>query len=43
MEQMAAGIAGAEFVQIDGAGHLANLEDPAAFNRIVAGWLTSLA
>jgi pimeloyl-ACP methyl ester carboxylesterase len=42
MEQMAAGIAGAEFVQIDEAGHLANLENPAAFNRHIAGWLTSL-
>jgi len=42
MEQMAAGIAGAEFVQIEDAGHLANLENPAAFNRLVAGWLTSL-
>ena len=42
MEQMAAGIAGAAFVQIDEAGHLANLENPAAFNEHVAGWLTSL-
>ena len=42
MEQMAGGIAGATFVQIDEAGHLANLESPTAFNEHVAGWLTSL-
>jgi pimeloyl-ACP methyl ester carboxylesterase len=42
MERMAAGIAGAAFVQIDEAGHLANLENPAPFNREVAGWLRRL-
>jgi pimeloyl-ACP methyl ester carboxylesterase len=42
MEGMAAGIAGATFVQIDEAGHLANLENPTAFNQHVAGWLRSL-
>jgi pimeloyl-ACP methyl ester carboxylesterase len=42
MERMAAGIVGAMFVQIDEAGHLANLENPTAFNNAVAGWLASL-
>jgi pimeloyl-ACP methyl ester carboxylesterase len=39
MEGMAAAIPGAIFVQIDGAGHLSNLENPAAFNRALAGFL----
>jgi len=42
MERMAGGIAGARFVQIDEAGHLANLEKPAAFNAAVNVLLTSL-
>lgn len=42
MERMAEHIPGAVFVQIDQAGHLANLEHPAAFNHAVAEFLTSV-
>ena len=42
MERMAGGIAGARFVQIDEAGHLANLENPSAFNAEVNSLLRSL-
>ena len=36
---MAAAIPGAEFVRIQGAGHLANLENAAAFNAAVRTFL----
>jgi 3-oxoadipate enol-lactonase len=36
---LAAEIAGAEFVTIDGAGHLPNMEQPAAFNAAVLAFL----
>lgn len=39
MERMAARIRGARFVVLLGAGHLANLERPAAFNEALAGFL----
>jgi 3-oxoadipate enol-lactonase len=41
MEKMAGAIKGARFVEIEAAGHLANLEAPDDFNREVAGWLSS--
>jgi pimeloyl-ACP methyl ester carboxylesterase len=41
-EKMAAGIAGAKLVVIDGAGHLANLEAPAKFNEAVRGFVQGL-
>lgn len=40
---MAAAIAGAQYEEIDGAGHLSNLENPAAFNRCVAAFLARVA
>ena len=43
MERMAARIPGARLVTVAGAGHLANLERPDAFNRAVATFLTPLA
>jgi len=43
MERMAAKIPGARFVAIPGAGHLANLEQPAAFNRVLETFLEGLA
>lgn len=39
MEKMAARIPGARYVCIEGAGHLANLEDPDAFNRAIAEFI----
>ena len=39
---MAAAIPGARLALIPGAGHLANLEEPAAFNRAVADFLTEI-
>lgn len=39
--QLAAGIAGAQLVVIDDAGHLANQEQPDAFNDAVAAFLSS--
>ncbi len=39
MERMAGKIAGAKFVALDGLGHLPNLEDPAAFDAAVLGFL----
>ena len=39
MARMAARIPGARFVVLPGAGHLANLERPAAFNEALAGFL----
>ena len=42
MERMAAAIRGARFVRLDGAGHLANLEAPEAFNREVRDFLRAL-
>ncbi|MEO8257437.1 MAG: alpha/beta fold hydrolase [Acidobacteriota bacterium] len=37
--EIAGGIAGAELVVIPGAGHMSNMEQPAAFNRAVARFL----
>jgi 3-oxoadipate enol-lactonase len=42
MERMAAKIPGARFVTIPGAGHLANLEQPAAFNRVLEEFLAGI-
>lgn len=42
MRQMAAAIRGARYEEIEGAGHLSNLEHPHAFNRLVAEFLTTL-
>jgi len=39
MRRMADEIAGAEFALIEAAGHLPNIERPAAFNRVLAGFL----
>lgn len=39
MERMAEKIPGAQFDCIEGAGHLANLEDPDAFNALLADYL----
>jgi pimeloyl-ACP methyl ester carboxylesterase len=41
-EQLVAGIAGAELVVIDEAGHLPNLERPATFNDAVWSWMATL-
>jgi pimeloyl-ACP methyl ester carboxylesterase len=41
-EKLAAGIKGAQRIVLDGAGHLANLEQPAAFNAAVQAFLGSL-
>jgi pimeloyl-ACP methyl ester carboxylesterase len=41
-EKMAAGITGAKLVTIADAGHLANLEQPAAFSDAVRAWLQGL-
>ena len=35
-------IAGAQYVEIPGAGHLANLERPEHFNQAVSQWLKAL-
>jgi pimeloyl-ACP methyl ester carboxylesterase len=43
MERMAARVAGARFMVLPGAGHLANLEGPAAFNEVLAGFLNEVA
>jgi 3-oxoadipate enol-lactonase len=42
MERMAGKIPGARFVTIEGAGHLANLERPAAFNAILSHFVESI-
>lgn len=42
MERMAARIPGARFVLVPGAGHLANLEQPAAFNEALSEFLQSI-
>jgi 3-oxoadipate enol-lactonase len=39
LERMAASIPGAEFLALPGAGHIANLEQPAAFDAAVTGFL----
>ena len=39
MERMAAKIPGARYVEIEGAGHLANLERPDRFNEILMSFL----
>ena len=38
-EEMQRGIAGAELVVIPGAGHMSNMEQPAAFNAALARFL----
>jgi 3-oxoadipate enol-lactonase len=43
MERMAAKIPGARFVALPGAGHLANLEQPAVFNRVLEDFLREIA
>ena len=43
MERMAARIPGARFLALDGAGHLAHLEQPAAFNAALREFLSSVA
>ena len=40
---MAERIPGAKLVVIEGAGHLSNLEQPAAFNDAVRAFVTSLS
>lgn len=40
--EWSAKIAGAKYVEIPGAGHLANLERPDLFNEAVSQWLTAL-
>ena len=42
MERMATEIPGARLEVIDGAGHLVNLEEPAAFDRVLGDWLAEL-
>ena len=42
MERMASRIPGARYAVLDGCGHLANLEQPAAFNAALDGFLVSL-
>ncbi len=42
MERMAAKIPGATYRCLPGLGHLANFEDPAAFNAVLVDFLTSL-
>jgi pimeloyl-ACP methyl ester carboxylesterase len=42
MQRMAAKIPGAKFVQLPGLGHLPNLENPAAFDAAVLGFLRDL-
>ncbi|MDH6234795.1 3-oxoadipate enol-lactonase [Mesorhizobium soli] len=42
MERMAQKIAGACFRVIEGAGHLANMEQPAAFNQILSNFITDI-
>jgi 3-oxoadipate enol-lactonase len=41
MQKMAGQIAGAKFVTVDKAGHLANLEQPAAFNEALGAFLAA--
>jgi pimeloyl-ACP methyl ester carboxylesterase len=41
-EEMAAGIAGARLVTIEGAGHMAPLEKPDAFHAALRGWLSGV-
>lgn len=40
VQQMALRIRGAEYICLDGAGHLANIEVPTAFNRALVSFLT---
>ena len=42
MERMASYIPAARYVCLDGAGHLANLEQPDAFNTVIAEFLAEL-
>ena len=41
-QTLATGIHGAQLVNITGAGHLSNLEQPAAFNEAVRSFLPGL-
>lgn len=43
VQQLAAGIAGARFIEIPGVGHLSNIEAPAAFNQAVVEFLSAVA
>jgi 3-oxoadipate enol-lactonase len=43
VKAMARQIPGARFEVIPGVGHLANLEDPPAFNRVLADFLASVS
>ena len=42
LAETARAIPGARHVVIDGAGHISNLENPAAFNQAVEAFLSSL-
>lgn len=42
MERMASRIAGCRYVCLPGLGHLANLEDPPAFNAVLEGFLAAV-
>jgi 3-oxoadipate enol-lactonase len=42
MRRMAHAIPGAYFVELEGCGHLANLERPDAFNAVLGDWLETL-
>ena len=42
LERMAGRIPGAQYAVLDGVGHLANLERPAAFNTAVLGFLKNV-
>jgi pimeloyl-ACP methyl ester carboxylesterase len=41
-EKLVTGIRGARLARIPGAGHLSNLEQPAAFNQALTGFLAGL-
>lgn len=41
-EILAAGIPGAEKVEMPGVGHMSNMEDPAAFNKVLLGFLPAV-
>ncbi len=43
MRRMADAIPGAQYVELAGCGHLANMEQPAAFDAALAGFLATLA
>ena len=41
MRKLNAAVAGSRYVELAGAGHISNLDQPAAFNRAVADFLKS--